>query len=150
MSRLVMLDAGPLGLITNPKATFEVHSCSRWLQALLSQGIEVAIPEIADYEIRRELLRADKLNGLARLDSFKARLGYVAITTDAMLLAAQLWARARKAGRPTASDTALDADVILAAQALLMTQSGYDVEIATTNVKHIEQFATAKLWQDIT
>ncbi len=149
MSRLVILDAGPLGLITNPKSTFEVHACSRWLHSLLSQGVEVAIPEIADYEIRRELLRADKLKGLSRLDSFKSRLGYVAITTEAMLLAAQLWARARKNGRPTATDTALDADVILSAQALLMAEDGYDIEVATTNVKHIEQFVTARLWQDI-
>jgi hypothetical protein len=43
-----------------------------------------------------------------------------------------IWAQARQQGQPTAGDKALDADMILAAQA--MTLGVPDVVIATTNV----------------
>jgi len=56
----------------------------------------VVIPEIADYEVRRELLRAERTKGLARLDGLKGVLAFVPITTPAMLLAAEFWAAARK------------------------------------------------------
>ena len=65
---IVLLDAGPLGLVTNPRATLESQRCKHWLVDLLSQGIRVIVPEITDYEIRRELLRAGRLQGLAHLD----------------------------------------------------------------------------------
>jgi hypothetical protein len=52
------------------------------------------IPEIADYEVRRELLRARREVGIRRLDQLKEALTYLPITTAVMLRAAQLWAEA--------------------------------------------------------
>jgi len=66
-----------------------------------------------------------------------------------MLLAAQLWAEARKRGQPTASADALDGDVILAAQALTSGFSPQDIVVATTNVGHLSQFVEAALWTSI-
>ncbi len=66
-----------------------------------------------------------------------------------MLLAAQLWAEARLRGRPTAEPSALDGDVILAAQAILLENEGYKVVIATTNVGHLSQFIDAQEWRAI-
>jgi predicted nucleic acid-binding protein len=106
------------------------------------------VPEIADYEVRRELLRAEKVRGLARLDALAMRLEYLPLTTAAIRQAALFWARARQQGQPTASDEALDGDMILAAQA--MTLGIADVVIATTNVGHLSRFAPAALWQSIT
>lgn len=60
MSVIVLLDAGPLGTVTNPKSSPENEACKNWLANLAYNGIEVVIPEIADYEVRRELLRAGK------------------------------------------------------------------------------------------
>jgi predicted nucleic acid-binding protein len=91
-----------------------------WLRSLVSNGTEVMIPEIADYEVRRELLRADKLKGLERLDALKSLIDYIPLTTRTMLKAAQFWAQVRKQGRSTADDKALDGDIILAAQAALI------------------------------
>jgi predicted nucleic acid-binding protein len=104
------------------------------------KGYEVVLPEIADYEVRRELLRAGKLAGIRRLDQLKAATTYFSITTEAMLLAAQLWAEARRIGKPTADPKALDGDVILAAQARLREIQGNEVTIATTNIGHLSQF----------
>ena len=101
-------------MITNPKSSSENDACKDWLAALVSKGIEVVIPEIADYEVRRELLRAGKDKGLGRLDALKGMLAYAPITTPVMLKAAEFWARARRLGRQSANDVALDADMILA------------------------------------
>lgn len=145
MSDVVLLDAGPLGMISHPRATVEIVT---WLARLLASKVEVLIPEITDYEVRRELLRVGSTRGVERLNDLKTTLGFIAITSEAMLQAAAFWADARRRGRPTADDVSLDADVILAAQAATLPKK--DVVIASTNPRHISRFVPAKHWQDIT
>jgi predicted nucleic acid-binding protein len=149
MSRLILLDSGPLGMATNPKAKGVPLECQQWLRSLLQKGEKIIIPEIADYEVRRELIRAGLLQSLRRLDNLKQTLEYVPIQTETMLLAANLWADVRQAGQPTADPKALDGDVILAAQAHLLANDTTDVIIATTNVAHLSRFVTALDWQAI-
>lgn len=148
VSHTVLLDAGPLGLVTNPRRSRQSVAGAQWLQALVRHGSRVLMPEVADYEVRRELLRANKAKGLARLDALTDLLEYLSLTTAAMRQAAVFWAQARQQRQPTADDKALDGDVILAAQA--MTLGATDVVIATTNVGHLLRFAPAALWPDIT
>lgn len=148
MSRLVFLDTGPLGMATNPKTTSAIcQQCKLWLDSLPSNGYQPVLPEIADYEIRRELLRARKMTGIQRLDQLKTSILYLPIATETMLLAAALWAEARNAGNPTADPKALDGDVILAAQVKVEEHKGHQVVVATTNVKHLSQFVDAREWQ---
>jgi predicted nucleic acid-binding protein len=148
MSRYIFLDAGPLGMVTNPKASGVTLECQLWLDAQLLKGAIVLIPEIADYEVRRELLRAGKLRGIRQLDQFKTVFEYVPLTTEMMLKAAELWAKARQLGQPTADPDALDGDVILAAQALIIAQQRqWEITIVTTNVGHLARFTTAQNWQ---
>jgi hypothetical protein len=148
MSLIVLLDAGPLGMITNPKSSPENEACKNWLASLAYNGVEVVIPEIADYEVRRELLRAGKERGLGRLDALKSILGYAQITTPVMLKAAEFWAAARKMGRQSAADASLDADMILVAQARGIVRDGDETVIATTNVRHLALFASARMWRE--
>ncbi len=70
MSRNILLDSGPLGLVTQPRISPEVLGMNRWLLERLSSGDAVFVPAIIYYELRRELLRAQKTAGLARLDAF--------------------------------------------------------------------------------
>jgi hypothetical protein len=149
MSRKVVLDAGPLGLITNPKATPTAVACREWVIRRLTAGDVIIVPEIADYEIRRELIRARKTNGLSRLNAFNGQVSgrYFPLTTAVMHLAAGLWAQARARGTPTADPKELDADVILAAQALSLNDT--NVVVATVNVGHIRQFVAADIWQNL-
>ncbi len=146
MRRIVLLDSSPLGLLSHPRKHPEIKA---WVQALIRVGFVVRVPEIADYEIRRELLRSGKMAGVQRLNLLKSMLGYVPITTETMLKAAEFWAQARQQGQPTADDRALDGDVILAAQAAEIGELGYDVVIATSNVKHLSRFVAAQNWEEI-
>jgi len=85
MSPIVLLDTGVVGNVTNPNAKRSDNlACLNWLVSLPSRGYEVAIPEIADYELRRELLRGEKVNGIQKLDNLKADVVYLPITTSGL------------------------------------------------------------------
>lgn len=146
MSKIVLLDSGPLGMISHPRNYPEIKI---WLANLLNSGTNVQISEIADYEVRRELLRLNKIKGIQRLDNLITQLGYIPITREVMLKAAEFWAEVRKQGQPTSDNKALDGDVILAAQAFILSKQGEDVVIATTNVRHLTRFVSAKIWDEI-
>ena len=107
-------------------------------------GTDVFVSEVADYEVRRNLLLHGKHDSIRRLNELAQNLIYLPITTSVMLKAAELWAIARRRGRPTADLKELDCDVIIAAQALEQ-----EAIVATENVGHLSQFVSARRWQDI-
>lgn len=146
MSRIILLDTGPLGMVSHPRPNRAVVD---WVRTILRSGSEIYVSEIADYEVRRELLRAGKVKGIKRLDELKRTMGYVPLTTEAMLKATEFWADARKGGRPTAKDDALDGDVILAGQAATLETGTDELVIATTNTRHLSRFVRAEVWDQI-
>ncbi len=117
--RLVILDTGTLGLLTHPRARPDALACRQWAQTLLVAAARVIVPGIADYELRRELIRAHKTAGLRRLDAVRAGFEFDPITQVALDKAAELWAAVRNAGLTTAHPAALDGDAILAAHTIL-------------------------------
>jgi predicted nucleic acid-binding protein len=143
----IVLDAGPLALVTNPKPNPENLACAKWLQQRLDEGSRIIVPAIVCYEVRRELIRAGKTASLRRLDAFCDFHEYIELRDRDLRHAAELWADVRQRGKPTSIDSALDGDVILAAQAIGLDEP--DIIVATTNVKHISLFVNAALWQDI-
>jgi predicted nucleic acid-binding protein len=144
MPDVVLLDAGPLGMVAHPRPAQEILT---WLASLLDAAVEVLVPEIADYEVRRELLRAGLKKSIRRLDQLKSTLGFLPITSDAMLKAAEFWAEARSRRRPTAHGKSLDADAILAGQAASLPDQ--EVVVATANPRHLSRFVPAFHWQEI-
>jgi predicted nucleic acid-binding protein len=149
VTKVVFLDAGPLSLLSTPPGKKgNAAACGRWLAGLLGKGVRVIVPEITDYEVRRELLRARKTKSVGGLDHVAMITEYLRLTTDAMRKAAELWAITRQAGRPTAGDKNIDADVILAAQAIVLGEP--NTVIATTNIGHLSRFIAAEDWQLIT
>lgn len=148
--RLVILDSGPLSLVTHPRGGSEAAAAKTWLFDLLDAGTDVRVPEVADYETRRELIRAGRNKSVERLEAFEKSLDYIPITTSSIYRAAELWARLRNAGLSTASPEALDADMILAAQALTAAESeDVGVVVATTNPGHLERVVAARDWREI-
>lgn len=147
----IVLDAGPLSLATQRMGHPEGEACRKWLSSHLGAGSKIIVPEIADYEVRRELIRSAKQASIRRLDSFIAAVPdrLLRLTSPALRRAAELWALARNQGIPTASPEALDGDVILAAQVLTATLGAATTVVATTNVAHLSRFLNASPWDKI-
>src|SRR4051794_4147822 len=151
MARIIVLDSTPLGLACRRRGHLGGDVCRAWLNALRLAGAHLVIPEIADFEVRRELIRAGARTGLTRLDNLTTSLAYDPITTPVMHRAAEFWADVRRRGLPTAADQSLDADAILAAQAALIGAPGDTVTVATSNLAHLVRFPgiDAKDWPSI-
>jgi predicted nucleic acid-binding protein len=115
-----------------------------WFARLISSGARIYVPEIADYEVWRELIRAKLRRSLQRLDFLKTHLDYLPLSTSVMLRAAELWAQARNRGTPTADPRELDGDVILAALAEKVR-----AVVATDNIGHLSLFIDARRWQEL-
>ena len=58
MREFVLLDSGPLGLACGRAGLPSPDQCRRWCRRLIARGVIVVVPEVADYEIRRELLES--------------------------------------------------------------------------------------------
>lgn len=144
MARVIVLDTGPAGKIAHPNVDDRVQ---QWLAERIAAGDQIALPEIVDYELRRNFLlevRRGKTSfnkSLQRLDELRDTLLFLPLNSGTMLKAAEIWADARIRGKPTADDKALDGDVILAAQALQI-----DGTIVTENPGHLALFAKVECW----
>jgi hypothetical protein len=154
VARLILLDSRPLGLTVRAPSKPQVVRYHAWLNAISATGATMVIPEIAHYEVRRELLRIRAAGSLRRLDfALDPSSGFIhlPLTTEAIIKAAEFWAFVRRTGMPTASPDALDADAILAGQAALAGQPGDTVTIATTNLAHLSRFpgVDAQVWDQI-
>jgi predicted nucleic acid-binding protein len=129
-----------LSLLCHPDTSLtEVQEINAWLERHLSAGAAVYVPEITDYEVRRELLRARKLRSIRKLDSPAIRLTYLPLDTPTMRRAAEMWAEARQRGVPTADPKEIDADVILPAPA-----ERASAIVPTKKVGHLGRFVAAQ------
>ena len=143
MSKPIILDSGPLGRLTHADYSRN-RDVRAWLSNLLDRDVLVFLPEIADFEIRRNLILENLTGSLANLDDLPSLITYLPIMTADMRLAAELWAKSRRSGRSVGDPKELNADVILAAQAIR-----HGATIATDNIGHLGQFAEARLWATI-
>jgi predicted nucleic acid-binding protein len=148
---LLLIDSNVLGQLCHPTGSGN-REVVDWVTGIChrhSQSVQFCVPEIADYELRRELLRMIRsrqstTRSIRRLDDLIETLQFVPISTPILRRAAELWAEARASGRPTASAAALDADVILAATAIEI--SGV---VLTENRKHLSRYAIARTWREL-
>jgi len=136
----LLLDTAVVGEICHPRKYDDVRA---WF-ARAAAAHEMLLSEVADYELRRELLRIDSRRSLDRLDELTRELRYIPVTTATWRAAARLWALQRKAGRVTAAEGGLDGDVLIAAQAL-----AEDAVIVTPNTRHFESMVRAVTWQEV-
>ena len=150
MARIIVLDSGPLGDACRRRGSLEVEELRDWLIRAVVNGTIVAIPEIADYEVRRGLILDGVTSGIKRLDELHEHLGfYIPISTASMRRAAELWADARRRGVATADEKEIDSDVILAAQAMLFCGLTDELLVATYNERHLSRYVNAHHWRDI-
>jgi predicted nucleic acid-binding protein len=127
-----------LGQICHPRKHQDVRA---WFGRAAREH-EFLISEVADYELRRELLRIDSQKSLARLDELARELRYLPTTTATWHAAVQLWAEQRSAGRVTSDG--LDGDLLIAIQAIEAL-----AVVVTTNAKHFKNIVDALSWTDV-
>lgn len=145
MTATFLLDSGPLGLLAHDRPAQRVP-IQKWLIKQISSGATVFVSEVADYEVRRELTRLIQsgqlpVSRLARLDQLAEVFGYLPVSTAMWRRAADLWADARRHGRPTANPAALDADVLIASQAIEIQAT-----VVTSNPTHLGQWTQIQVW----
>ena len=146
--RAIVLDSTPLALLVQRRGRPHVDECLDWFAGHLRAGTPIYLPAVIHYELRRELLRLNKSASLRRLDELASTppVRYLPLTDADLRLAAELWADARRAGKPTADPAALDIDVILAAQARSLGLPDAAYVVATANVGHLARYAPADPW----
>ena len=155
MSKTIFLDTGPLGILTNPKKPVETVAALHWAAGHIRAGNRLMVPAIADYEVRRELIRLGRPRSVASLDAWNSLPSdrYIPLSDSALRLASTLWAQVRNAGAATADPRELDCDVLIAAQALDYQNTHNipqgDLVMATVNVGHLARFLAADLWANI-
>jgi predicted nucleic acid-binding protein len=136
----LLLDTGVVGQICHPRKYQDVR---RWFASAVSEH-DFLISEVADYELRRELIRIHASRSLARLDELSRELRYVPVTTATWRSGANLWAWLRRTGKATASEHGLDGDVLIAAQAI-----AEDAAVVTTNPRHFRPLVKAMEWHEL-
>ncbi len=148
---IIILDSGVLYTLVSTSKVKEVIDCQDWFYYLLSRSAMVVTSAICNYEVKRELIRRNKIQEINNLNQLKALIDFLPVDEPTLELAAELWAEARNKGMPTADDNSLDADLIICAQYQLLALSypGRYVVIATNNVKHLSRFSEAEEWQNI-
>lgn len=143
-----LLDANIISKILYPKHPSNIE-CGEWFIRFLNDDKKkIYLPEIAVYEVRRGLcvkkLKDSNFKGLEKFDEFSKLLPYLPINTNVFKIAEELWARARVNGYPTATNDSLDADVLIAAQAIDIKAS-----VITENIKHLKNYVTTHHWRDL-
>lgn len=85
MSKVILLDTHPLSQVTHPKINPKVK---KWLDSLQHTETFIRVPEIADYELRRELLRQRKQKSIERLNQL-SQICLIPLTSATMRKAAE-------------------------------------------------------------
>ena len=104
MSRVIVLDTGPLGLATKRRGIPDADACRQWVAACIQNGSSVLVPALAYYEVCRELERMNNALGILRLDAFCGAVPgrYLPLSDTALRRGCRLWAQVRNAGMGTA------------------------------------------------
>lgn len=143
MALTLAIDSGPLGLLSHPDLRRHLE-LNRWFVAHYEAGTRFVFPEICDFEVRRNLILERRRRSLRRLNDLHYFGRYLPITTAAMRLAAVLWADLRRTGRSVGHPKELNADVILAAQAIQARAI-----LVTNNPRHFPSQLETRTWSDI-
>jgi hypothetical protein len=67
----LVLDSGPLGMIAHPRRRPDIAA---WFERMVALPRAIYLPEITDYETRRNFLLEDLHPALARLDGLNVTL----------------------------------------------------------------------------
>lgn len=143
---VIVLDAGPLSAILYAKRGSAIET---WYNDHLAAGTKFVIPEVADYEVRRLLVKRKAVARIARLDELIKTVYYHPISTSVMHHAADAWAACRLRGQPFTVDDRFDGDAVFVGHVRVLEAAGTQVLVATHDVADLSPWVDAYEWQDI-
>jgi predicted nucleic acid-binding protein len=136
-----MLDTNMLVRICHPT---DYRDVQEWLRSLLLRGAdapELLVSVLADYELRRALLRRGAHASLAQLDSVVRSASYVPVTAEVGRRAADISAGLSPELRRRVSDV----DILIAAQAQIENA----ILVTSDRALHDVPGVVAKDWTEI-
>ena len=134
----LLLDTNTLTELCHPHRGLRVR---RWFEAMHVRHT-VFLSGVAEYELRRELVRNHSVRALDALENLAERLPYVPMDRPMWKCAAVVWADQVAKGRMPAQG--ISGDTLLAAQALVVR-----AVVITENLKHFEGIVLAMSWTDV-
>ena len=137
MMRL-LLDTNLVSEICHTRRRLPVQTWYPRMAARCDLGFSV----VADYELRRELVRSRSLQSLARLDALAQEIPRVPLTDAMWRRAADVWAD--QVARGALPGPGISGDTLIAAQALETRAI-----VVTKNLKHFEGIVFAMDWTDL-
>lgn len=152
MSRVAVIDSGPLGEIIKRHPSADTI---RWIEFINENKIALRIPEIIDYETRRELIlqglkgNIESYKSISNLTKYRQTNRLIPLEPSITLTdACELWADLRFNSQPTADRKNIDVDVILVTQALSMKKDFDEIIIVTGNLSDLRRFSHLgiKIW----
>lgn len=153
---IVFLDTGVLGLIATPGNDGKTGECKKWYETLLSRSTTILTSEICAYETNRSLILASlqlgrEVGGIQELANLRKAIEFLPVTQNVWQKAAQVWAQSMRQSAPMTDPKRLDADSIICAhwQVLEEENQGQAVIIASENLRDLNRFAIADLWNNI-
>lgn len=130
----LVLDTGVLGQLCHPRKYDDVRA---WFASTVDT-YDFLLSEVADYELRRDLIRLGARRSLNRLDELGRELHYLPMSTPAWRSAAQLWAWVQRQPQNDLAAGGLDSHILIAAQARTATAS-----VVTTHRHRFEPLVQA-------
>jgi toxin FitB len=137
MTGLIILDSAPLGFFCNPKNRDNYKKLSNFVKSL---NFSIGVPEIIDYELRRNLELENLQKSISLLSQFQQRRQLISLESEDLIRAAELWAWCRKQGSTTTENKGIDIDVILVSQALSRKDFFNKVVILTIDTGDLSVF----------
>lgn len=152
---IVFLDTNILGFLSSSSQNQTILKCQNWFELLLVRGAFFTSSELCFYEVKRSLILAQnegkKVLGIEKLEELRKFIDVLIIDKPVIDIASEVWADSQLKGLPNVKQSSLDIDTIIVAHFTILVNEfkGQYVVIATENIKHLEKFAEAQIWQNI-
>lgn len=161
MGVLLVLDTGPLGLLTNPNKTEKPEACRHWFENMAQNGARVAVPQTSYEEVCIGIQHAHTVHGIDRLNKFVNEVYdrnlWIATNRVVTMEAERLQESTKTRGKMTGDPNELNPDCKIAAACKLAPQLLDDIPqgtrcvVVTDNIKHYKQIEVeCYKWQDLT
>ncbi|MEB3309761.1 MAG: hypothetical protein VKJ02_05970 [Snowella sp.] len=153
---IILIDSGVLGILSNPNESAINIKCEEWLYNKIVKGCTILSSQICKYEVKKSLLLVQEktsftVSGTQKLTELENLIDFIDVKASDIEIACQLWVQSIVKGIQVAPSMDINFDIIICAQfrRLELENPGREVVIATTNLRHLQRFAKADLWENL-